>query len=66
VASSTVTWAPLDALVRRSREELGEDDVRVVATGGPAGVIVRQSREIDEFDLNLTLKGLREHYKMNL
>jgi type III pantothenate kinase len=66
VASSTVTWAPLDALVRRSREEFGEDDVRVVATGGPAGVIVRQCREIDEFDPNLTLKGLREHYKMNL
>jgi type III pantothenate kinase len=55
----------IDALVRRSREELGEDAVRVVATGGPAGVIVRHCREIEEFDPDLTLKGLRVLYEMN-
>jgi type III pantothenate kinase len=55
----------IDALVRRSREELGEEDVRVVATGGPAGVIVRHCREIEEFDPDLTLKGLRVLYEMN-
>jgi type III pantothenate kinase len=37
----------IDALVRRLREELGEEDIRVVATGGPAGVIVRHCREIE-------------------
>src|ERR671916_2659584 len=31
----------IDALVRRSREELEADGVRVVATGGPARAIVR-------------------------
>jgi len=56
----------IDALVRRSREELGEGDVRVVATGGPAGVIVRHCREIEEFDPDLTLKGLRVLYEMNM
>jgi type III pantothenate kinase len=56
----------IDALVRRSREELGEEDVRVVATGGPAGVIVRHCREIEEFDPDLTLKGLRVLYEMNM
>ena len=55
----------IDALVRRLRAELGEEDVRVVATGGPAGVIVRHCREIEEFDPNLTLKGLRVLYEMN-
>jgi type III pantothenate kinase len=55
----------IDALVRRSREELGEEGVIVVATGGPASVIVRHCREIEEFDPDLTLKGLRVLYEMN-
>jgi type III pantothenate kinase len=55
----------IDALVRRSREELGEDGIRVVATGGPARAIVRHCREIEAFDPDLTLKGLRILYEMN-
>src|ERR671917_2185636 len=55
----------IDALIRRSREELGEDCVKVVATGGPAGVIVPYCREIQEFDPDLTLKGLLALYEMN-
>lgn len=55
----------IDALVRRSREELGEEGVHVVATGGPASVIVRHCREIEAFDPDLTLKGLRVLYVMN-
>ncbi len=55
----------IDALIRRSREELGEDGIRVIATGGPAGVIVPHCREIEEFDPDLTLKGLRILYEMN-
>jgi type III pantothenate kinase len=55
----------IDALVRRSREELAEKGVRVVATGGPARAIVRHCREIETFDPDLTLKGLRILYEMN-
>src|SRR5215212_6704188 len=55
----------IDALVRRSREELGEDGARVVATGGPATAIVRHCREIEEYDPDLTLKGLHALYEMN-
>src|ERR671911_1013000 len=55
----------IDALIRRSRDELGEDGVKVVATGGPAGVIVPYCREIQEFDPDLTLKGLLALYEMN-
>ena len=55
----------LDALIRRSREEMGAEDARVVATGGPAGVVVPYCEEIQEFDPDLTLKGLRILYEMN-
>jgi type III pantothenate kinase len=55
----------IDALVRRSRKELAEDSVRVVATGGPARAIVRHCQEIEEFDPDLTLKGLYALYEMN-
>ena len=55
----------VDALIRRSRDELGEDSVKVVATGGPAGVIVPYCREIQQFDPDLTLKGLQALYEMN-
>ena len=55
----------IDALIRRSRDELAEDNVKVIATGGPAGVIVPHCREIEQFDPDLTLKGLRILYEMN-
>ena len=55
----------VDALIRRSRDELAEDGIKVVATGGPAGLIVPYCREVDEFDPDLTLKGLLALYEMN-
>ena len=57
----------LDALIRRFKAELNhpEDDIRVIATGGPASVIVRHCREIHTFDGDLTLKGLRILHAMN-
>lgn len=47
-----------DALVRRIRQELGED-ARVVATGGLASFIRNFSETIDIVDSQLTLDGLR-------
>lgn len=55
----------IDALIRRCRDELGGDGVRVVATGGPARAMVRHCREIQEFDPDLTLKGLHVLYEIN-
>jgi type III pantothenate kinase len=55
----------VDALIRRFREELGAEDLRAVATGGPASVIVRHCREIGTLDPDLTLKGLRILYELN-
>ena len=55
----------LDALIRRSREEMKADNPHVIATGGPAGVVVPYCEEIQTFDPDLTLKGLRILYEMN-
>ena len=60
----------VDSLIRRFKEELAADVVSpdglpVIATGGPADIIVRHCREIDEVDPDLTLKGLRLLYELN-
>jgi type III pantothenate kinase len=55
----------VDALIRRFRDELGVEDLRVVATGGPAPAIARHCREIDTVDPDLTLEGLRVLYEIN-
>ena len=58
----------IDALIRRFKEELGENpsrSPRVIATGGPASAIVRHCREIEKLDPDLTLKGLHVLYALN-
>jgi type III pantothenate kinase len=56
--------AQVDGIVRRVRDELGED-VDVIATGGLAEHIVPHTETIDEFDDLLTLTGLRLIYERN-
>ncbi len=53
----------VDYLVRRMANELGTDDVNVVATGGLAKMISAESETITHIDRNLTLKGLRLIYE---
>ena len=55
----------IDALIRRFREELGAENLRAIATGGPAPVIARHCQEIGVLDPDLTLKGLRVLYELN-
>src|SRR5215212_4306272 len=56
----------VDALIRRFKDELGEpENTCVLATGGPAPVIVPHCREIDILDPDLTLKGLCVLYELN-
>ena len=54
----------VDAIVRRLRDELGEE-TPTIATGGLAGAIVPYTEEIDETDDLLTLTGLRLLWQRN-
>lgn len=54
----------IDEIVRRIRLEMKED-LRVIATGGLARMISRESKTIDKVDNFLTLTGLRVLYERN-
>ncbi len=51
-----------ESLVRRFREELGAD-ARVIATGGMADVVARNSDIVYEVNPHLSLLGLRRYYQ---
>jgi type III pantothenate kinase len=55
----------VDAIVRRIRDELG-DDAPAVATGGLADLIAPHSHTIGKVDPDLTLEGLRLVWARNL
>ncbi len=54
----------IEGLITRIQEELGEK-AKVVATGGYAGVIAKETPVIDVVNADLTLIGLRLIYQMN-
>ncbi len=56
--------ALVEGMVERVEEELGEE-AKVIATGGLAGVIARETSAIQVVNSNLTLEGLRLIYEMN-
>jgi len=56
--------AMVEGMVTRFRAELGED-MKVVATGGLAGIVAKETDVIDIVNPNLTLEGLRIIYEMN-
>ena len=55
----------IDGIVCRMKAELGRD-VKVVATGGLAKMIAKESMTIDTNDYFLTLTGLRVLYERNM
>ncbi len=58
-------WAGLiDGIVERIREELGANAM-VVATGGYATLIAKESRTIDKVNLELTLQGVKIIHDLN-
>jgi type III pantothenate kinase len=56
--------ALIEGLVARIQKEL-EEKAKVIATGGYANLIAKETKVFDEINLNLTLIGLRLIYEMN-
>jgi len=54
----------IDEIVRRIKQEYGKP-MKVVATGGYAKMIAKESKTIDAIDHFLTLTGLRVLYERN-
>jgi type III pantothenate kinase len=57
--------ALVDGLLSRIKDETRFEPVRVIATGGLAGLIAPETRSIDEVDDWLTLDGLRILFERN-
>ncbi len=55
----------VDYIVRRMKKEMGEDSIKVVATGGLAPLIASETETIDVINETLTLEGLRIIYERN-
>lgn len=55
----------VDYIVRRMKQEMQEEAVKVIATGGLSRLIAEESKTIDEINPILTLEGLRIVYERN-
>ncbi len=55
----------VDYIVKRMKQEMQEDNIKVIATGGLARFISEESRTIDHVTPTLTLEGLRIVYERN-
>lgn len=49
-------------IIKKTKEETGWHDLKVIATGGLGKIIAKETNTIDIYDPNLTLKGLRLIY----
>ena len=52
-------------LIRKMKEEIGDPNTKVIATGGLALLVAGETDQIDVLDGLLTLKGLRLIYEKN-
>ena len=52
-------------IIRQVRKESGYDNMKVVATGGLGRIIADETDEIQIYDRDLTLEGLRIIYEKN-
>ncbi|MEK6795053.1 MAG: type III pantothenate kinase [Spirochaetota bacterium] len=53
----------VDGIVRRMKEEMGEPNAQVIATGGLSNFVARGTKEISIVDDFLSLKGLKALYE---
>ena len=50
-------------IINKVKQEVGLENVKVVATGGLGRIIANETEAIDVYDPNLTLKGIQLVYK---
>ena len=55
----------VDGILGKMMEEIGRDDIKVIATGGYGRLVERESRYIDKVEPYLTLYGLKMLYERN-
>ena len=55
----------VDYIVNLMKKEMGEEGIKVIATGGMAKLIAGESSTIDTVNALLTLEGLKAIYNMN-
>lgn len=55
----------IDGIITRIKKELGYPHIKVIATGGMANLLAKESETIDEVNPMLTLQGLHILYEKN-
>jgi type III pantothenate kinase len=56
----------VEEIVGRMKAEMGYEGIKVVATGGLAGLVAKETSAIDLVDPDITLQGLRIIYERNV
>ena len=57
--------AQIDGMIKDIKKEIGNPNIKVIATGGLSGLIIPLCEEEIIIDPNLTLNGIKEIYKRN-
>ena len=55
----------VESMVNRFKTELDDPTAKVIATGGLAPLIAKETNCIDFIDVDLTLRGLQYLYSLN-
>jgi len=60
------TIGMVEEIVGRMKAEMGFEGIKVIATGGLAGLVAKETSAIDLVDPDITLQGLRIIYERNV
>lgn len=55
----------VEYIIKQMKKEIGRNDIKVIATGGLGKVIYKETKLIDEYDPDLTFKGMKIIYDKN-